>query len=105
VFPNLFVPTRTRQVGIRMPKGPTTTEIWYVTFVDKDAPEEVKKAHRHISGHTFGASGMLEQDDGENWDQSTRGVRGVVTGRYPLNYQMGKGHGEIIEDETTPPRI
>ena len=48
---------------------------------------------------------MLEQDDGENWDQSTRGQRGVVTGRYPLNYQMGLGHGEIINDEIGPPRI
>ena len=48
---------------------------------------------------------MLEQDDGENWDQSTRGQRGVVTGRYPLNYQMGLGHGEIIDDEDGPPHI
>ncbi|MGE0060039.1 MAG: Rieske 2Fe-2S domain-containing protein [Dehalococcoidia bacterium] len=105
VFPNLFVPTRTRQVGIRMPKGPTKSEIWYFTFIDENSPEDVKKEHRKVSGHTFGASGMLEQDDGENWDQSTRGQRGVVSGRFPLNYQMGKGHGELVDDETSPPRI
>ena len=48
---------------------------------------------------------MLEQDDGENWDQSTRGQRGVISGRYPLNYQMNLGRGEIIEDEEGPTRI
>jgi 3-phenylpropionate/trans-cinnamate dioxygenase alpha subunit len=48
---------------------------------------------------------MLEQDDGENWDQSTRGQRGVVSGRYPLNYIVGKGHGDMIIDELGPPRI
>jgi len=105
VFPNLFVPSGSRQVGIRMPKGPTKTEIWYFTFVDDDSEYEVQQAHRKQSGRTFGASGMLEQDDGENWDQSTRGVRGVVSGRYPLNYTMGKGHGEMIRDEQGPPRI
>jgi phenylpropionate dioxygenase-like ring-hydroxylating dioxygenase large terminal subunit len=105
VFPNLFVPAIARQVGIRMPKGPTKSEIWYFTFIDKNAPEEIKKHHRIHSGHTFGASGMLEQDDGENWEQSTRGQRGVVTGRFPLNYQMGKGYGEVINDESGPPRI
>ncbi|MGE0057549.1 MAG: aromatic ring-hydroxylating dioxygenase subunit alpha [Dehalococcoidia bacterium] len=105
VFPNLFVPAGSRQVGIRMPKGPTKTEIWYFTFVDADSEHEVQQAHRLQSSHTFGASGMLEQDDGENWDQSTRGVRGAVSGRYPLNYAMGKGYGEMIIDEQGPPRI
>jgi 3-phenylpropionate/trans-cinnamate dioxygenase alpha subunit len=30
---------------------------------------------------------------------------GVVSGRFPLNYQMGKGHGDMIIDEQGPPRI
>jgi hypothetical protein len=52
-------------------------------------------------GH-FGPSGLFEQDDGENWDQSTAGVRGAVSGRYPLHYAMGINRGEIIEDERGP---
>ena len=55
--------------------------------------------------HTFGPAGMLEQEDGENWDQSTRGTVGTVAKRYPLNYAMNLGRGEIIEDELGPPRI
>jgi hypothetical protein len=105
VFPNLFVPAGSRQVAIRMPKGPQRTELWYYTFVNKSQPEETQTLQRRISARTFGASGMLEQDDGENWDQSTRGQTGVVTRRYPLNYSMGKGHGEVILDEDGPPRV
>ena len=105
LFPNLFVVGRTLQVAIRMPKGPTTTEIWYFSFEDKNASEETKQAVRYVAGHTFGASGMLEQDDGENWDQSTKGTKGVVASRFPLNYAMGLGHGEVIDDEIGPPRI
>ena len=49
IFPNLFVPMSARQVGIRMPKGPRTSEIWYFTFVDKNAPKEVYEAQRFRS--------------------------------------------------------
>ena len=48
---------------------------------------------------------MLEQEDGENWDQSTRGTAGTVARRYPLHYAMNLGRGEVIEDETGPPYI
>ena len=27
----------------------------------------------------FGPAGLLEQDDGENWSQSTRAARGVAS--------------------------
>ena len=73
--------------------------------VDRNASPELRQEHRFRSNHTFGASGLLEQDDGENWDQSTRGAKGVISGRHPLNYQMGLGHGEFIRDELGPPRI
>ncbi|MGE0058987.1 MAG: aromatic ring-hydroxylating dioxygenase subunit alpha [Dehalococcoidia bacterium] len=105
IFPNLFVPARAQQVAIRMPKGPQNCEIWYFSFYDKNESEAAQKEHRFVAGHTFGASGMLEQDDGENWDQSTRGQRGVISSRYPLNYQMNFGRGEIIVDEEGPTRI
>ena len=105
VFPNLFVSPNTFQLALRMPKGPTTTEIWYWTFIDKQAPIEEQTAHRLNGARTFGASGLLEQDDGENWDQSTRGSQGVAIGRYPLTYQMGIGRGEVIDDEAGPTRI
>ncbi|MGE0056952.1 MAG: Rieske 2Fe-2S domain-containing protein [Dehalococcoidia bacterium] len=102
IFPNVFVPMSARQLAIRMPKGPTQSEIWYFTFTDRNASEEIQKRQRFMSAHQFGASGLWEQDDGENWDQSTRGVRGVVSSRYPLNYAMGLGHGEFIDEEGVP---
>jgi hypothetical protein len=48
---------------------------------------------------------MLEQDDGENWGESTKGARGVISSRYPLNYAMGIGQGKVTTDEDGPPHI
>jgi nitrite reductase/ring-hydroxylating ferredoxin subunit len=104
VFPNLFVPSDTN-VAIRMPKGPTTTEIWMWTFVDKNYNRETRDKVRAYSGSHFGPSGLFEQEDGENWDQSTMAMTGAVSARYPLNYQMGLGHGEGVHDEEGPPRV
>ncbi len=53
----------------------------------------------------FGPAGLLELDDGENWEQSGLGAKGVVTRRHPLNYAMGLGHDKLIEDEVNPPHI
>jgi hypothetical protein len=105
VFPNLFLSPFTEQVAIRMPKGPMTTELWYFSFVDADAPEDEQRAHKLNGARTFGASGMLEQEDGENWDQSTRGAMGAVSSRHPLNYAMGLGHGEVVSPEDGPTRV
>jgi 3-phenylpropionate/trans-cinnamate dioxygenase alpha subunit len=69
------------------------TELWYFTFVDKNASEEMQREQRLNSARTFGASGMLEQDDGENWDQSTRCQQGVISGRPAL--QMGKNRAKV----------
>ena len=105
IFPHLFLPSGSRNIALRIPKGPTTTEIWMWTFVDRNAPFAVQRESMLRSGHHFGPSGMMEQDDGENWDQSTKGTTGAVGGRYPLNYQMGLGRGEIVDDEAGPIRV
>ena len=52
-----------------------------------------------------GPAGVFEQDDGENWGQSTKGTAGTVSKNYPLHYAMNLGKGEIVDDETGPPRI
>ena len=104
VFPNFWV-TQFAQISLRIPKGPDSTEIWWWTFIETDVPRETFKAQQLRSTHTFGAAGMLEQDDGENWGQSTMGSKGIASGRYPLNYSMNLGRGEVIDDELGPPRI
>ena len=69
--------------------------LWFFTLIDESLPEEAKDRYRFRANHTFGPTGMLEQDDGENWDQSTRGTMGTIIRNHPLNYSMGVGRGEI----------
>ncbi len=94
IFPTLFVGTNGLQLGLRLPKGPNKMELWWFTFVDKTEPDRAG-AIVGMCTHMFGPAGLLEQDDGENWGQSTRGTQGVVASRYPLNYGMNLGRGEI----------
>jgi hypothetical protein len=101
----LTFPGGSIQVSMRMPKGPKSTEIWWFTLIDHDMPAENQASHLSRAIHVFGPAGMLEQEDGENWDQSTRGASGTVSKRFPLNYGMNVGHGVIIEDETGPPHV
>ncbi|WP_091738539.1 aromatic ring-hydroxylating oxygenase subunit alpha [Phenylobacterium immobile] len=89
IFPNLWMTGY--QLSLRLPKGPSATEIWWFTFVPKEETEERKAEIIERANHVFGAAGLLEQDDGENWDQSTRAMKGVVAQRYPLNFGMGVG--------------
>jgi 3-phenylpropionate/trans-cinnamate dioxygenase alpha subunit len=95
IFPNLWVASQGSQLSLRLPKGAGKTEIWWFTFIDKEATEKRQKDRVERGNHVFGAAGLLEQDDGENWDQSTRAMRGVVARRYPLNFSMGSGHDEV----------
>ncbi len=105
VFPNFWVTSPgLAQISLRLPKGPMQTEIWWFTFLDASTPETHKEQLRNAM-HTFGPAGLLEQDDGENWGQSTRGMVGTVSSTRPLNYAMSLGHGEVIRDEMSPPRI
>jgi 3-phenylpropionate/trans-cinnamate dioxygenase alpha subunit len=99
VFPN-FAFLRIVERSFRMwhLRGPDKIEICSWTFVDKAAPPEVKDAVRLASIRSFSPSGMYEQDDMENWASCTRSCRGMVSRRYPLNYQMGFGHKHYSEN-------
>jgi hypothetical protein len=48
---------------------------------------------------------LLEQDDGENWDQASAGSRIRETLDADLNYEMGVGTGRFVSDGKSPPRI
>jgi hypothetical protein len=105
LFPNAFVSSMTNNLELRIPRGPLQTEVWMWTFVDKNAPPSARAGFKYASEHHFGPGGIHEQDDGENWGESTNGTRGLASRRYPLNYSLNVGRGEIIEDEEGPPRI
>jgi len=93
IFPNLWISTAGTQLSLRLPKGPGKTEIWWFTLMETGLPQETRAGIVAMGNHVFGPAGLLEQDDGENWDQSTRATSGVVARRYPLNFAMGLGHG------------
>ncbi|MET3826367.1 nitrite reductase/ring-hydroxylating ferredoxin subunit [Sphingomonas sp. PvP055] len=105
IFPNLFVSTITNQVALRLPKGPNETELWWFTFVNKDWPDEVKAGAISLATRVFGPAGMLEQDDGENWEMSTSGTRGLIAREYPLNYQMDAETTNLTVPEVGAPYI
>jgi hypothetical protein len=90
---------------LRNPMGPAKMEIWKTVLVDRNAPPEVVRQQVRASNRHFGPAGMFEQDDGENWDQSTAAAQANVSQRYDLNYAMGLGEGEIVDDGQGPPRI
>lgn len=105
IFPNLFVNTGSRDLMVRNPMGPGKMEICKTVLVDRNATEAQRRAAVRASNRHFGPAGMFEQDDGENWDQSTAAARGPVAKRYDLQYNMGLGHGVLVEDGRTPPRV
>ena len=104
VFPNLSLSSSSMMLHVWHPRGPTKTELWLYTLVDRDAPPEVKRTFRQMAQRHFSPSGMFEQDDGENWEQSTLAAMGAVARRYPLNYQMGLGHETFVRDGDGPAR-
>lgn len=97
IFPNLWV-ALTRQVCLRIPRGPFATELWWFTFLPRGASEQERRTTVWAANHIFGPAGLLEQDDGENWSHSTRGARGTFARTLPLNYAMGLGHDRVRVD-------
>jgi len=100
IFPNFsFLPGyftfRTFQ-----PKGPAKTEIHAWTLVPKNMPDDIKDCFRRGSMRTFSPSGILEMDDGENWEHSTKANAGYVTRHQSLCYAMAP-EGQL-HDETLP---
>lgn len=104
IFPNLWI-ALTRQVCLRIPRGPFETELWWFTFLPRHASDEERRTTVYMANHLFGPAGLLEQDDGENWSHSTRGAQGAVTRRMPLNFAMGKGFDRVEEDPSGQHRI
>jgi phenylpropionate dioxygenase-like ring-hydroxylating dioxygenase large terminal subunit len=98
IFPNLWITLEGSQLCLRLPRGPLQTELWWFTFVPKHAPESVKQAFIRTVSHIFGPAGLLEQDDGENWQQCTRASVGALNRRYTVYIGMGLRHDEVTRD-------
>jgi phenylpropionate dioxygenase-like ring-hydroxylating dioxygenase large terminal subunit len=96
IFPNLWITLNGMQMCLRLPRGPHQTELWWFTIMPKEAPPELKTRMIRMAVHLFGPAGLLEQDDGENWSQSTRSSHGVASRKLGQYLAMGLGRDQVI---------
>ena len=99
IFPNLWITMSGLQMCLRLPRGPSRTELWWFTFVPKDAPPQLRRQMIGQANHVFGPAGLLEQDDGENWSQSTRAASGFSSRQVGAALMMGLGRDEVLVGE------
>ena len=97
IFPNLWITISGMQMCLRIPRGPSATELWWHTIVPKDAHPQLKRRMVQQATHIFGPAGLLEQDDGDNWTMSTRSARGIASRQLRQRIEMGLGHGETAD--------
>lgn len=102
IFPTCSFLPGYNTVRTWQPKGPNSVEVWTFTIVDKDAPDEIKAEYRKQTVRTFSASGVFEQDDGDNWIEIQRVLRGAKARSRPFNVQMGKAGMRRRDDPDFP---
>src|SRR5207244_340475 len=83
---NAWMVTTNNQLLLRHPRGPLKTEVWCFTLVDRSLLEkEPQRYYQFVrqASQGNGPAGMFEQEDGENWAQSTVGTTGTHARRFP----------------------
>jgi phenylpropionate dioxygenase-like ring-hydroxylating dioxygenase large terminal subunit len=95
IFPNLWITLDGQQMCLRLPRGPSHTELWWFTIIPKNTPAPLRQAVMRMATHLFGPAGLLEQDDGENWSQSTRAASGFSGRKVGAALLMGLGRDEV----------
>ncbi|HUA34677.1 MAG TPA: aromatic ring-hydroxylating dioxygenase subunit alpha [Candidatus Binataceae bacterium] len=104
VFPTFSFLPQIQTMRVWHPRGPSEIEVWAWALVERDAPPEVKDAIRTGVLRTFSAGGIFEQDDGENWLEIQKVLRGHIARRQKLNLGMGLGHART-DDPMFPGKI
>ena len=86
IFPNGVL-------GFRLahPRGPLETEFWHFVVLEKDMPDEIKRALRIGNGNFNGVAGLFEQDDMDNWRGVTRSSLTPLARKYTQDLSMGVG--------------
>jgi len=101
VFPTFSFLPGIQTTRVWHPRGPNQIEVWAWVMVPRNAPDEVKEAWRIGTMRTFSPAGHFEQDDGENWVEIQKTLRGAMARRTRLNVQMGMG-GERLDADGFP---
>ncbi len=91
VFPNFSMLSTFDTFRIWHPRGPNAVEVWAFGMVDKAASEAEREQARISTLRTFSPAGTWEQDDGENWVEIQRVLRGTEARKTTFNIQMGQG--------------
>jgi phenylpropionate dioxygenase-like ring-hydroxylating dioxygenase large terminal subunit len=91
VFPNFSMLSTFDTFRIWHPRGPGETEVWAWGMVDKAATAAEREQARLSTLRTFSPAGTWEQDDGENWVEIQRVLRGAQARKTVFNAQMGQG--------------
>ena len=89
MFPNCGFLPGVQNFRVWLPRGPRKMEVRIWTMVNKNMPDEIKQAINIGSMQTFNPAGLLEMDDGENWEGNTSVNKGVITRREKLHYGCG----------------
>jgi 3-phenylpropionate/trans-cinnamate dioxygenase alpha subunit len=98
IFPTFSHLPGTQTIRTWLPRGPHQIEVWAWGLVPAAAPDEVKDAWRISILRTFSPAGLWEQDDGENWNEIQKVLRGYVARQHKLNAAMGIGHMSVDAD-------
>lgn len=98
IFPSSWI-TVDAQLSLRIPRSPSVTEVWWFSFRDKNASAEEQAAQLQRQIHSFGPAGLLEQEDGENWSQSTLQTYGDQSKKVPQLLKMGLTRGKIRKED------
>ena len=92
IFPNMSFLWGNGTVRVWQPRGPLKTEVWSYTAIDASAPAEVKRLARITCMQSFGPSGLLEQDDMDNWHNASDAGNSREARKSPGVIHMGLGH-------------
>ena len=102
IFPNFSMLWQSGNMRVWHPRGVGETEGWSWCFVDKAAPPDHRDLVRIHDLQRHGTSGTWEQDDVDNWVQSTLSSRGYVGRQVLQNLSMGVNH-EIADPTSIHP--
>ena len=98
VFPNFAFLPGYFSFRIFNPVGPLKTDLAAWTLVPKNMPAEIKERFRLGTMRTFSPGGILEMDDGENWEHCTATNAGYVTRHQRLCYSLAPRGQEHTPD-------
>ena len=92
IFPNFtWFSLSGCMVRVWHPRASTRTEAWTYCIVDNKAPDVVREGIRRRLTLCFSPSGLFEQDDMDNFGQSTLSGNSQIGREFPINMQMGLG--------------